>query len=139
MKISELEVGRCAGITRTVTESDVNKFAEITGDYNPIHTDEAWAAAAPQKGRIVHGMLLASFVSAVIAMKLPGAGTVLLGQELRFMLPARIGDVITSTVRVKEIYPERNAVILAVSCTNQSGKKLVTGTATVLPPAGSGN
>ncbi len=139
MKISELAVGDCASITRTVTESDVNKFAEVTGDFNPLHMDEAWAAATPQKGRIVHGMLLASFLSAVIAMKLPGAGTIILGQELRFMLPARIGDEITATVRVRELLPEYNTAVLAISCANQEGRKLVTGIATVLPPAESQN
>ncbi|MPL97794.1 (R)-specific enoyl-CoA hydratase [bioreactor metagenome] len=139
MKISELAVGESASITRMVTDSDVNKFAEVTGDYNLIHMDEEWAAATPQKGRIVHGMLLASFISAVIAMKLPGAGTIIQGQELRFMLPARIGDEITATVRVREVLTEYNTAILAISCTNQEGRKLVTGIATVLPPTESQN
>jgi len=134
LKISELEVGESASITRIVTESDVNRFAEVTGDYNLIHMDAAWAAATPQKGRIVHGMLLASFISAVIAMKLPGAGTIILGQELRFIQPARIGDEITATVRIRELLPEYNTAVLAISCTNQEGRKLVTGVATVLPP-----
>lgn len=136
MTMFQLKVGDCASITRTVTEEDVRRFAEITGDCNPIHTDEAWAAATPQKGRIVHGMLLAGRISAVIAMKLPGAGTLFLGQELRFMRPARIGDEITAAVRVRELIPERNAAVLAVSCTNRAGEKLVAGMATVVPPAG---
>lgn len=134
MTISELKVGDYASITKIVTEADVDRFAEITGDYNPAHMDKTWAAKTPQKGRIVHGMLLAGHISAVIAMKLPGAGTLFLGQELRFMLPARLGDKITATVRVRELLPKQNTAVLAVSCSNQAGQKLVTGVATVLPP-----
>lgn len=134
MNINELRAGDTASLMRIVTDDDVRCFAEITGDYNPIHMDEAWAAETPLQGRIVHGMLLAGYVSSVIANKLPGPGTVYLGQELRFMHPARIGDEITATVRVRKVLPEQNTVVLAVSCVNQSGQRLATGAATVQPP-----
>lgn len=134
MNIRELKAGDTASLTRTVTEDEVRCFAEITGDYNPIHMDEAWAADTPLQGRIVHGMLLAGLISSVIANKLPGPGTVYLGQELRFMHPARIGDEITATVRVRQVLPEQNTIVLAVNCANQAGQRLATGAATVQPP-----
>lgn len=135
MTISELKAGDFASMTSTVTEQDLCRYAQLTGDYNPIHMEENRAAEGTRKGRIVHGTLLAGLISAVIAGRLPGPGTLLLGLELRFMLPARPGEEITAAVRVRELIPERNTAVLAVSCTSQAGEKLVAGVATVLPPA----
>ena len=89
MKFEELTVGRTAKFQKPVTEADVMTFAEVTGDFNPVHVDEAAAAKTRFGGRIAHGMLSAGFVSAAIGNKLPGAGSIYLGQTLRFTLPVR--------------------------------------------------
>lgn len=133
-----IALGASASVTRTVFEADVLAFAALTGDINPIHVDEAWASGTRLQGRVIHGMLLASYISAVIAMKLPGPGTIIFGQELRFISPARIGDTITACVVVRELLPEQSAAVLTVSCTNQLGKRLVSGTITVLLPENNG-
>ena len=97
MTIEEMKLGDCASVTKTVTETDVYLFAGITGDLNPAHTDEVSASQTRFGGRIAHGILGAGFISAVLGMKLPGPGTIYLGQELRFTKPVRIGDTNTAT------------------------------------------
>ena len=139
MTNKSLTSGACASLTRTVCEDDVLTFAKITGDNNPIHVDEAWASGTKFNGRVIHGMLLASYISAVIATELPGPGTIILGQELRFIAPARIGDTITASVSVRELLLEQGAALLTVSCSNQLGKKLISGTITVLLPENNGD
>ena len=92
MTIQEITLGNCASTTKTVTETDVYLFAGITGDLNPAHTNEVSASQTPFGGRIAHGILGAGFISAVLGMKLPGPGTIYLGQELKFTRPVHIGD-----------------------------------------------
>ena len=91
-KIDELKVGQSATYERTVTETDIAQFAELSGDHNPVHLDEAFAAKTLFKGRIAHGMLSAAFISTTVGTKLPGYGSIYVSQNLRFRAPVRIGD-----------------------------------------------
>jgi 3-hydroxybutyryl-CoA dehydratase len=135
MRHDELTVGMSAEHTKTVTEADVVLFAGITGDFNPVHVDEVTASASAFGGRIAHGMLSAGLISAAIAMKLPGAGTIYLAQSLRFTKPVRIGDTVTARVEVAELLPKRRVRLLTV-CRNQRGETVLDGEATVLVPDG---
>lgn len=134
MTIQEMKIGDSASTVKTIGESDVYLFAGITGDLNPAHTDEVSASKTPFGGRIAHGILSAGFISAVLGMKLPGPGTIYLGQELKFTKPVHIGDTITATATVSEIVAEKNIVKLETICTNQNGDVVVKGMATVMPP-----
>lgn len=131
MKFEELVVGRTAEYSRTVSDADVMKFAEITGDFNPVHVDEIAAAKSRFGGRIAHGMLSAGLVSSAIANELPGPGSIYLAQTLKFTLPVRIGDTVTVTLSVTEILPKRR-VKLSTVCANQRGEKVLEGEATVM-------
>lgn len=131
MRFDELLVGKSAEFSRTITDRDVMMFAEVTGDFNPVHVDEAAAAKTRFGGRIAHGMLSGGLISAAIASKLPGPGSIYLGQTLKFTLPVRIGDTVTATITVSEILPRRR-VKLSTICTNQNGEKVIDGEATVM-------
>ena len=134
MTIQELKLGDQASTVKTIGESDVYLFAGITGDLNPAHTDELSASQSPFGGRIAHGILTAGLISTVLGMRLPGPGTIYLGQELRFTKPVHIGDTITATATVSQLLPEKNIVRLDTVCTNQKGQVVIQGTATVMPP-----
>ncbi len=131
MKFEELTIGKNAEFSKKITDADVMTFAEVTGDINPVHVDEAAAAKTRFGGRIAHGMLSAGLVSAAIGNRLPGPGSIYLGQTLRFTLPVRIGDTITATITVTEILPKRR-LKLSTICTNQNGEKVLDGEATVM-------
>jgi 3-hydroxybutyryl-CoA dehydratase len=131
----QISVGDTASFTKTLGESDVYLFAGITGDMNPAHVDAVSAADGMFKQRIAHGMLTASFISTVLAMKLPGPGTIYLGQEVQFRAPVFIGDTITARVEVIEKLEQRRWVKLKTTVTNQDGKLVVDGSATALPPS----
>lgn len=131
----EIAIGQTATYTREVGERDIQLFAEVSGDVNPVHLDEEFAAATQFKGRIAHGMLTGAFISAALAMKLPGPGTIYLKQDLRFRLPVRIGDTVTVTLEVVEKQDRRQIVTLDCRATNQDGKVVATGTAEVMAPA----
>ena len=131
--MSEIAVGQTAEFTKTVTEADVVLFAGITGDLNPAHVDQAWAEASRFGGRIAHGMLSASFISTVLAMKLPGPGTIYLSQSLRFTAPVRIGETVTARVEVAEVMPKRR-VRLTTTVTKHDGTPVIEGEAVVLAP-----
>ncbi len=131
----EISIGDSASFTKTISESDVYLFAGITGDMNPAHVDAVTAAQGMFKQRIAHGMLTASFISTVLAMQLPGPGTIYLGQEVQFRAPVFIGDTITARVEVTEKLEQRKWLKLKTTVTNQDGKVVVDGTATVLPPS----
>lgn len=134
LTINEMKIGDSASTTKTISECDVYMFAGITGDFNPAHTDEITASKTMFKGRIAHGMLSAGLISAVIGMKLPGPGTIYMGQDLRFLKPVHIGDTITTRCTVSKIIPEKNRVELETVCRNQKNDVVTTGTATVLAP-----
>ena len=129
--IEDLQVGMSDSFAKTVTEADVILFAGITGDSNPIHINEEFAAGTMFKGRIVHGEFSGGLISAVLGTRLPGPGSIFVAQSMRFKAPVRIGDTVTATVTVKEINPERRRVILATVCTVK-GKAVVEGEATMM-------
>jgi acyl dehydratase len=131
----ELTVGQTATYTRTVTDRDVQLFAAVSGDVNPVHLDAAFAATTQFKERIAHGMYTAGLISAAIAMELPGPGSIYLGQNLRFERPVKIGDTITVELKVTEKLAEKKFVQLETIARNQHGKTVLSGSATVLPPA----
>ena len=134
MRFEELEVGQSAEIAKTVTETDVVLFAGITGDFNPAHVNQVEAERGRFGGRIAHGMLSAGFISAVLAMRLPGPGTIYLSQTLRFTRPVRIGDTVTARVEVAELFPEKRRARLATTCRTQEGKTVIEGEAMVWLP-----
>ncbi|HEX8688016.1 MAG TPA: MaoC family dehydratase [Pyrinomonadaceae bacterium] len=129
-----LSVGDAAEIRKTVTDEDVRAFAEVTGDRNPVHLDEEYAAGTRFGRRIAHGMLGASLISAVLANELPGRGTVYLSQTLRFTAPVFPGDTVTARVAVKHVREDKPVVTLETVCTNQRGERVVEGEAVVLAP-----
>lgn len=131
MKFSELKVGQKASLVKTFTDEDVRTFAKISLDTNPLHLSDEYAKTTIFGQRIVHGMLTSSLISAVIANKLPGEGTIYLGQELRFLAPVLLNDTITAEVEVAELREDKKIAKLNTICTNQDGKQVITGVATV--------
>ncbi len=134
MRLEELTPGMRAEMTRTVTERDVQAYAEIIGDFNPVHLDEGYAARTRFGGRIAHGMLTAGFLSAVMATKLPGPGTIYLTQTLRFTKPVRIGATVTARAEVLEVLAAKRRVRLTTSCVDDAGDTVLDGEALVLLP-----
>jgi 3-hydroxybutyryl-CoA dehydratase len=115
-EFEELRVGMSATYAKTITEADIVLFAAVSGDNNAIHTNEEFAAATIFKGRIAHGMLSASVISAALANKLPGPGAIYMSQNLRFRAPVRAGDTVHATVTIKELNPEKHRVLLGTCC-----------------------
>jgi 3-hydroxybutyryl-CoA dehydratase len=136
LSYEQIEAGQKATFSKTVTETDIVLFAGVTGDLNPVHINQAWAAGSFFKGRIAHGMLTAGFISTVLGTQLPGPGTIYLKQTLEFTAPVRIGDTITATVEVSEKL-EKGRLRLRTTCTNQDEKVVLKGEAEVIPPKGS--
>lgn len=130
----ELQVGQWAEMHKTVSESDVTGFAAISGDFNPVHMDEAAAAKTRFGGRIAHGMLSAGFISACLAMQLPARGSIYLSQTLAFKRPVRIGDTITTRVEVLEWNEGKRRARLATTCRNQRDEVVIDGEALVMVP-----
>ena len=126
------QVGDSAEITKTIEQADIHAFADVTGDHNPVHVDEAFAHTTRFGRTIAHGMLTASLISAVLASKLPGAGSVYLGQTLQFVVPVFPGDEITARVTVKEIGEDKPIFKLETICINQRDEVVIRGEATVL-------
>jgi 3-hydroxybutyryl-CoA dehydratase len=127
-----MKPGDTAEITKTIEQADVDAFAELTGDHNPVHVDEEFAKTTRFGRRIAHGMLTASLISSVLANKLPGEGSVYLGQTLEFKAPVFPGDQITARVTVKEIREDKPLVKLETLCINQRDEIVIRGEATVL-------
>ncbi len=127
------EVGQSAETTRVFTENDVRRFADITGDRNPIHLSEEFAAASRFGERIVHGILTAGLISAVIGMRLPGPGCLYVSQTLSFRAPVRLGDEVTARAEIVEVISERR-LRLRTTCINQRGDVVLDGEAVVIAP-----
>jgi 3-hydroxybutyryl-CoA dehydratase len=127
-------VGQRAFMKKRFNEEDVKLFANISGDINPIHLDENFAKRTRFKRRIVHGLLVASLISSVLGTKLPGAGTIYLRQELRFLAPVYIGEGVTAEVVVESFDPATKRMKLLTRCFNSSDKIVVDGSADVLVP-----
>jgi len=129
--IEDLEAGMSAIYAKPITEADILSFAAASGDNNAVHIDEEFARTTPFKGRVAHGMLTASVISAALAGHLPGPGTVYLGQTLRFKAPVRPDDTVHATVTVKELRPEKSQVVMSTVCT-VGGKVVIDGEAVVM-------
>lgn len=133
MKFSDLHLGMSASLEHPVTVAVIEMFGEATGDRNPLHFDDAYAAASQYGGRVAHGALLVGFVSAVLANKLPGPGSVAREMAIRFKKPVRPGDVVTSKVVVRELAEKTRKVTF--DCYSYVGGELVArGEASALVP-----
>lgn len=128
-----LAVGDSGSFTKTLTEEDVFHFARISGDFNPLHVDEAYAARSIFKGRIAHGILTAGIVSTVLASEIPGVGTIIVEFQIRFLKPVYFGDTITANAVVSEVASPKR-VRLVVYVTNQRGEEVAQGSVLVVPP-----
>jgi len=131
--LEDLAVGQSAERKRTVTAADIEAFAAVTGDDNPVHLDEAYAATTSFGGRIAHGMLSAGYISAVLGTQLPGPGAIYVSQTLSFRRPVRIGDEVTARATVSAIDERRGRVTLSTVC-EVAGKVVAEGEAVVIAP-----
>jgi 3-hydroxybutyryl-CoA dehydratase len=129
--LEDLTVGRFCERIHTVVEGDLTAFAAVSGDHNPVHLDETYAATTPFKGRIAHGMLSAAYISAVLGMDLPGPGSIYLSQTLSFKRPVRIGDTVLTRATVTAIDATKARVTLKTECI-VAGKSVVDGEAVVM-------
>ena len=128
----KFNVGDSAEITKTIDQADIDAFAAVTGDHNPVHLDEMFAQQTRFGRRIAHGMLTASLISSVLANKLPGQGSVYLGQTLKFVAPVFPGDEVTARVTVRAVREDKPIMTLETICLNQRGETVIRGEATVL-------
>ncbi len=131
--LEDLSVGQSDELARVVCASDLEAFAALTGDDNPVHLDESFAATTSFGGRIAHGMLSAGYISAVIGTRLPGPGAIYISQTLRFRRPVRIGDTVTTRVVITAIDEARGRVTLKTVC-SVGGKTVVEGEAEIMAP-----
>jgi len=130
----DLDVGMEASLAKTITAADIDTFAELSGDRNPVHLDAAYAAGTMFKERIAHGILTAALISAVIGTKLPGPGCIYVSQNLNFRAPVKIGDEVVATVGVAELIDKRRRAVLACECT-VADKVVLDGEAVVVVPS----
>jgi 3-hydroxybutyryl-CoA dehydratase len=114
--IEDLAVGQSASYSRTITAADIQKFGEVSGDFNPLHFNEDYAKTTVFGGRIAHGMLSVGFVSTVLGTKLPGAGSIFMGATIRFKAPVKIGDTVIATCTVREINLPKGRVTFDCLC-----------------------
>jgi len=126
------EVGQSASFSKTITEQDLFGFADLSGDFNPVHVVESYAKSTMFGQRIAHGMLTASLISAVLGMQLPGPGSIYLSQSVRFLRPVHIGDTLTATVEVTDWNTDRGILTLTNKITNQNGTTVLTGESVTL-------
>jgi 3-hydroxybutyryl-CoA dehydratase len=138
-KFEDFKVGDTASITKTISEADISRFAEITGDYNPLHMNEEYAKKTMFGKRVAHGILSAGLISAVLGMKLPGPGALYLDQTLTFKKPVFIGDILTATGKVKEKIvkqkegkPPMNLLKISTVVTKKDGIVVTEGEATIM-------
>ena len=132
--MTEIKIGQKAFVEKTISEENVRHFAEISGDDNPLHLDEAYAAGSRFGKRVVHGMLAASLISRVIGTKLPGKGTIYLSQSLKFLKPVFIGDTVRAEVEITKLDTERGRITLETRVIRQDGECVLAGEALVIPP-----
>ena len=130
---SALEVGQTASFEKTVEERDIQLFAAMSGDRNPVHLDAEFAAGTPFKERIAHGMFSGALISAAVACTLPGPGTIYIGQTMKFTRPVKLGDTLTVRLEILEKLP-KNRVRIATNVFNQNDEQVVAGEAEVLAP-----
>ncbi len=127
--------GDRASRSLTITDDMIRAFADLTGDHNPVHLDDAYAAGTRFGRRIAHGMIAAGLISATLANELPGPGSVYLSQSLQFKAPVFPGDTITASVEVREVRPDKPIVTLSTRCMNQEDVLVLEGEAVILASA----
>ena len=132
--IEDIEMGMTRYVRKVITDQDIEKFAEISTDHNPVHLDDEYARDTIFEGRIAHGMLTAGLVSAVIGEQLPGHGTIYMSQNLKFLAPVRPGDLVHAEVKVIDMVIDKRRVKLDCRC-EVNGKNVLVGEATVLAPS----
>jgi 3-hydroxybutyryl-CoA dehydratase len=132
--IEDIEIGMTRYIQKVITDEDIEMFAQVSTDRNPVHLDDDYARDTIFAGRIAHGMLTAGLISAVIGEQLPGHGTVYLGQSLKFLAPVRPGDLVHAEVEVVDIDFSKRRVRMDCHC-SVDGKKVLVGEANVLAPS----
>jgi len=133
LRIGEIELGMTASYSQTITDADIKVFAGLSGDHNPVHINEEYASKSKFKRRIAHGLISASFFSALFGTKLPGPGCVYVAQNLTFRKPVYIDDTVTATVSVTSIDLSKNRVFFSTLCTVK-GKTVISGTAEIFIP-----
>jgi len=131
----EFSIGEEATLRRTISDADIRKFAQICGDDNPLHLDDEYARGTFFRGRIAHGMLVSSLISAVLGTQLPGPGAVYLSQQLRFLAPVRPGDTVTARVKVSDWDAARGRVTLLTEVVTEGGVTVITGEARLVMAA----
>lgn len=131
--LEEIKVGMFSSYSQTITDADIKSFAGLSGDHNPVHVSDDYAAQSRYGKRIAHGMLSSSFFSALFGTKLPGHGCVYASQSLKFRYPVYVGDTVTATVTVKKINIEKRIIIFDTICT-VGRKKVITGEAEIYIP-----
>ena len=132
-EIKSLKIGDKAQFTKSFTSEEVVLFAKISGDDNPIHINEEYAKNSIFKEKIVHGFLVGSLISAAIGRNLPGNGTIYLNQNMKFLAPVMMNDIITATIEVLD-FPKGSQVLLSTVCKNQDQVIVIDGTALVKAP-----
>ena len=132
--IEDIEMGMTRYIRKIITDRDIEQFAEISTDHNPVHLDDDYARDTIFEGRIAHGMLTAGLISAVIGEQLPGHGTIYMSQNLKFLAPVRPGDLVHAEVRVVDMVIDKRRVKLDCRC-EVNGKNVLVGEAIVLAPS----
>ncbi len=132
--IEDIEMGMIRYIRKIITDRDIEQFAEISTDHNPVHLDDDYARDTIFEGRIAHGMLTAGLISAVIGEQLPGHGTIYMSQNLKFLAPVRPGDLVHAEVRVVDMVIDKRRVKLDCRC-EVNGKNVLVGEAMVLAPS----
>ena len=129
-----LRPGQRATYSKTITEADIQGFADLTGDRNPLHLDAEFARHGRFGRPVAHGLLVAGMISAALGTRLPGAGAIYVSQSLRFLKPVYPGDTVTATVEVTAWQEDKGVVTLRTTCANQSGDVIIDGEAVLLVP-----
>lgn len=133
-KYEDLQVGQSHETVHTITENDIQRFAEVSGDFNPLHMSDEFAATTIFGKRIAHGALTASYISGILGNNLPGPGAIFVGLSMRFKRPVHIGDVVTVRAEVSEKHDRGNRVTLKIECLVE-GKRVISGEAEVVAPS----
>ena len=132
--MAKFSIGQKDSFSKTLTAREVDAFAEISGDMNPVHLDDEYAKQTRFGKRIAHGALTASLISTIIGTKLPGVGSIYMSQSTKWIKPVFLGDTITALVEITAIRADKGIVTLKTDCVNQNGDKVVEGEAVVFHP-----
>jgi len=132
-KYEDLKIGMSHETVHEITADDIQRFAEVSGDFNPLHMSDEYAATTMFERRIAHGALTASYISGILGNNLPGPGAVFVGLNMRFRRPVYIGDTVTARAEIAEKIDRGNRVVLKIECI-VDGKRVITGDAEVVAP-----